>query len=53
MDKKHINKSYIKKDRKNKGFSMIELLAVVVILGVVSIIGIVSVTRLIDRKSVV
>ena len=50
MDKKQIKKSYIKKDRNNKGFSMIELLAVVVILGVVSIIGIVSVTRLIESS---
>ena len=32
----------------NKGFSLIEILAVVVILGIVSTIGIVSVTRLID-----
>ena len=36
--------------RNNKGFSLIEILAVVVILGVVSTIGIVSVTRLIDSS---
>ena len=34
----------------NKGFSLIEILAVVVILGIVSTIGIVSVTRLIDNS---
>ena len=34
----------------NKGFSMIEILAVVVILGVVSTIGIVSVTRIVDAS---
>ena len=34
----------------NKGFSMIEILAVVVILAVVSTIGIVSVTRIVDAS---
>ena len=34
----------------NKGFSMVEILAVVVILGVLSTIGIVSVTRLIENS---
>ena len=34
----------------NKGFSLIEILAVVVILGIVSTIGIISVTRLIDSS---
>ena len=34
----------------NKGFSMVEILAVVVILGVISTIGIVSVTRLVDNS---
>ena len=34
----------------NKGFSLIEILAVVVILGIVSTIGIVSVTRLVDNS---
>lgn len=34
----------------NKGFSLIEILAVVVILGIVSTIGIFSVTRLIDSS---
>ena len=34
----------------NKGFSLVEILAVVVILGVISTIGIVSVTRIIDNS---
>ena len=34
----------------NKGFSLVEILAVVVILGIVSTIGIVSVTRLINKS---
>lgn len=34
----------------NKGFSMIEILAVVVIVAIVSVIGIVSVTRLIEKS---
>ena len=36
----------------NKGFSMVEILAVVVILGVVSTIGIVTVSKLIDKSRI-
>ena len=34
----------------NKGFSMIEILAVVVILGVITTIGVVSVSKLIENS---
>ena len=36
----------------NKGFSMVEILAVVVILGVISSIGIVTVSRLVDNSRI-
>ena len=45
-----MKKRHIIKKKNSKGFSMIELLAVVVILGVLSTIGIVSVTRLIESS---
>ena len=38
------------KTLKNKGFSMVELLAVITIIGVIGIIGIVSVSKLIDSS---
>ena len=43
------NKKKNKKKTLNKGFSLVELLAVIVILGIIIGIGVVSVTRLVDR----
>ena len=39
-----------KKLNNNKGFSLVEILAVIVILGIISTVGIVSVTRLVDSS---
>ena len=49
MKKKKRN-NIIKSKDKQKGFSMVEILAVVVILGVLSTIGIVSVSRMIEKS---
>ena len=40
------------KIKNNKGFSMVEILAVVVILGVISTIGIVTITKLVDNSRI-
>ena len=45
-----MSKSKKNKKKNKKGFSMVEILAVVVILGIVSTIGIVSVTRILDKS---
>ena len=47
---KKIDKEKAGKIMNNKGFSMVEILAVVVILGVISTIGIVSVSRMIENS---